>query len=229
MTLALRAFASSVAQVFTHVSVSVASNVITFLMSIPVLVVLGIIAYPSRSWSLIPFGASLFIGVLPCPSGVPIHAVARLLAHDEDVDLRRQLPEQKRYLLPALKSWLASAVVTGVIILNLAYYSHSGLPIAGSLELLWLLVLLVWLSVNFYVLPLIMDQEDKRVLPVYRNAAIMALGRPAFTAVLLPLWLAELLLTSATGLTTIIGFGLSASIQQNAFVRLVPTFNRAQA
>jgi hypothetical protein len=226
MALALRAVAASIAQVFAHGSISVLSNVVTFLFSIPLLVAIGVLAYPSRSWSLIPLGAAFLVGVLPNPAALPAHAVARVLAHDEDVDFRRQLGEQQALVQPAFRCWLASIAVTAIIILNLAYYSHSGLPIAGSLELLWLFILLIWIAVNLYVLPLVLDQEDKRVLPVYRNAAVMVLARPAFSLVILPVWLAVLILTCTTGLATVIGFSLGASIQQNAFTRLVPTFNR---
>ena len=229
MALALRAVGSSIAQVFTHGAASILSNIVTFLLSIPLLLFIGVAAYPSRSWSLIPFGAALLVGVLPCPAGLAAHGVARILARDEDLELRRHLREQRQFLVPALKCWLAAIGITAVIALNLAYYSQSGLPIAASLEILWLLVLLLWFAVNLYVLPLILDQDDKRVLPVYRNAVVMAVGRPGFALVVLPVWLAELTLTSATGLTTVIGFILGASIQQNAFIRLVPTFNRAKA
>jgi hypothetical protein len=72
-------------------------------------------------------------------------------------------------------------------------------------------------------------REVYREPPLFRYMGMsdgsgVARARPLLV---LPLWLAELLLTSATGLTTVIGFSLGASIQQNAFTLLVPIFDRA--
>ena len=118
MALALRAVGSSIAQVFTHGAASILSNIVTFLLSIPLLLFIGVAAYPSRSWSLIPFGAALLVGVLPCPAGLAVHGVARVLARGEDLELRRHLREQRQFLVPALKCWLASIAVTAVIALR---------------------------------------------------------------------------------------------------------------
>jgi hypothetical protein len=53
-------------------------------------------------------------------------------------------------------------------------------------------------------------------------------ARPLFTLVAGSVWLAELVVTSSTGLTTVIGLALGAAIQQNAFARLVPTFEHVE-
>jgi uncharacterized membrane protein YesL len=229
LALAARAIGSAFAQVFSHFTVTLLSNIAAFLVSLPLLLLIGIVAYPTRSWSLIPIGGALLVGVLTNPAAVGVQSVARDLAHQEDVDLRRQVEMLRRYALPSLKCWLTGLVITGVIVLNLVFYARSRLPIAGALQLLWLLVLWLWLAVHLFVFPLLLDQEVKTVPAVYRNAFVMTFARPVFTMVTALFWLAELTLASSTGLTVIIGLVLGAAIQQNAFSRLVPTFARTDA
>jgi uncharacterized membrane protein YesL len=229
MDMALRAIGSAIAQVFTHVSAAILSNIASILLAIPLLIVLGILAYPTGSWSVIPIGSALLIGVLPNPAALVVQSVARELAHDEDISVRRQLRSIRPLVFPTLKCWLVSVFVTAFIVASLTFYSRSTLPIAGSLELVWLLGLWIWLSINLYVFPLILDQDRKTVLAVYRNAAVMVMARPLVTFTTTLVWLAVLVLTCSTGLATFIGLALAAAIQQNTFVRLVPTFTRVEA
>jgi hypothetical protein len=94
----------------------------------------------------------------------------------------------------------------------------------GPLEAIWVTALFVWLSVHVYVYPLLLAQERSSPLLAYRNAAVLALGRPGFTTVVLALWLLVLLFTAGTGLVTVIGLALGVAIQQSAYLRIVPEF-----
>ena len=100
--------------------------------------------------------------------------------------------------------------------------------VAGPLFAVWALILLFWLGVNMYVAPLLLAQEEARVLLAYRNAAVIMLSRRVASLTVSLIWLGALVITSATALATVIGLALAASIQQNAFRLLVPNLLPAQ-
>lgn len=230
MTLALRALGSALVQVYTHFASSVIANLVAIVLSIPVLVVVLAFSYGIRSFGLVPLGVALFIGVLPNPATCGVQYIAHELANGEILSASDQWSGLQRYWAVALRTWLASVPITILIFLNLVFYGRlaagtsSFRMIAGPVELLWLAVFLFWIALHLYVFPLLLAQEARRLLTTYRNATVLALGRPVFTLTLVPLWLAILFLCAATGLATIIGLAVGAAIQQNALARLLPTF-----
>jgi hypothetical protein len=78
------------------------------------------------------------------------------------------------------------------------------------------------------VAPLLLAQAEARVLLAYRNAAVIMLSRPLASLTVSVIWLGVLVFTSATGLATIIGLALAASIQQNTLRRLLPNLLQTQ-
>ncbi len=100
--------------------------------------------------------------------------------------------------------------------------------VAAPLFLVWALLLLFWLGVHLYVAPLLLAQEEARVLLAYRNAAVLMLSRPVASWTVTFIWLGVLVFTSATALATIIGLALAVFIQQNTFRVLLPNVPPAQ-
>lgn len=83
------------------------------------------------------------------------------------------------------KSWALggiNAVVTAMVIVNILFYLQQTSWLF-YFTIIWIYVLLIWLGVTLYVFPLAIHQEDKSVKLVYRNAALLALGRPVFTLI----------------------------------------------
>ncbi|HEX6508254.1 MAG TPA: hypothetical protein VF221_11530 [Chloroflexota bacterium] len=236
MRLGMRATGSALAQVATHFSASLLANLVAFVLSLPLFLAIGILAFGTRSYSLIPLGVALLIGVLPNPCTAGVHAVANGLASDGYTSASEHWRGLRRYARPAAVAWLLSVLVSAVIVGNLAFYAHAGGSAQGALRILaaplfclWLLMFVSWLALHVYVFPLLMQQERTSVALAYRNAALMAMTRPAVLIVVLPIWLFVLVLSSATGLATFIGIALGASIQHQVTVRLLPTFERPAA
>jgi uncharacterized membrane protein YesL len=107
----------------------------------------------------------------------------------------------------------------------------SSIPHAVSLPLLllWVLLFAFWISIQLYIFPLLITQEVKSMRLIYKNATLMVIARPSVNAVVIPVWLAVLLFSSATGLATFIGLALGATIQHNAAAKLLPTFRMGSA
>jgi hypothetical protein len=228
MILGLRAVGSAFRQVFSRFVLSLGGNVIAIVLALPVIVLVLLLATFSPSLSYVPLGVAVLVGVLPNPACMGLHIVAREMAYGEApefMDFRRGLRE---YWRVALRIWLVSAAITAVCFLNVAFYatqasSHTSTlrGIAGPLSILWGLLLLSWLAIHLYVAPLLQAQEEPSVLLVYRNALVLTVSRPLTNCVIIPVWLLLLVVTSATGLVTIIGLALAAAIQQNALKRLL--------
>lgn len=232
MVLGLRTIGAAFGQVLTHVSASLLSNLVAVALAVPLVFGIGAVAFGTRSFSLVPLGVALLVGILPNPCTAGVQAVAHELAAGGDVSFRDHWRGFKRYGRPAALAWLASLLVTAVILGNLAFYARavgSGTgalhAIAPVLFLVWLIPCTLWVAMHLYVFPLLIEQDVKSIRLVYRNAALMALARPLTLLAVLPIWLFLLLVSSTTGLVTFIGLALSAAIQHNVTARLLPTFD----
>lgn len=235
MLLGLRALGSALAQVLTHVTASIFGNLIALVLSIPLLLLVGVLAFSARSFSLIPLGVAFLLGVLPNPACAGLQFVARKLTTGDFVTIQDQWAGLRNYAPMAAAAWLISLAVSALILANIVFYVRSmgaGASllhaVALPLLLLWLLLLIFWISIHLYLFPLLIAQEVKSLRLLYKNAALMVIARPSATLLVAPLWLAILLLCSATGLATFIGLALTTAIQQNATAKLLPTF-RLQA
>ena len=236
MLLGLRAVGASVAHVFTHVFASVTGNLVAAVLSIPFILAVGVVALSSRSFSLLPLGVALFVGVLPNPCTAGVHVMAHELATGGYLTFSDYWEGLRRYARPAGFAWLLSFAVTVVILGNMAFYAHSAGYATGTLRavglplfLLWLFLLVIWISIHLYVFPLLIEQEVKNIRLVYRNAALMVIGRPSVVAIVMPVWIFVLTLSSITGVVTFLGLALCASIQHNTTSRLLPTFRLSEA
>jgi len=229
MRLGFRAVGSACYQVFTHFAVSLGGNLLAVLLSLPIVLVLVVVAFFVHSLSVVPLGIAVLVGALPNPACMGLQKLARELAHGEPPEFREQWQAVRTYWRVALRAWLIAAATAIVCALNAAFYATqaanpaSGLhAIAAPLFVVWTLILILWLGVHLYVAPLLLAQVEPRALLAYRNAAVIMLSRPVASLNASLIWLGALLLTSATALATIIGLALAASIQQNAFRLLLP-------
>jgi uncharacterized membrane protein YesL len=178
-----------------------------------------------------PLGVAFLVGVMPNPCAGGVQFVAHELAGHQFVTWRDYLEGFQRYGRAALTLWLVSVGVSAILVGNILFYAHSlgsGGPVphgvAVPLLMLWLSAFALWVSAHLYVFPLLLEQELKRARLVYRNALLMVVARPWTTLVVVPIWLALLVISSASGLATFIGLGLCAAIQHNAAAKLIPTF-----
>lgn len=207
------------------------ANLLAVALAIPLILLIGLVAFGTRSLSLIPLGVTFLVGVLPNPCAAGLQSVCHALATDGDVSARLHWAGLRRYAKLATASWLFALLVSILIIANAAFYAYclgnaTGVlhTIALPLFLVWIFLLGGWVSIHVFVFPLLIEQEVKSVRLVYRNAALMAIARPAVVAVVVPAWILVLLVSSTTGLATFIGLAFAAAIQHSTTARLLPTF-----
>jgi hypothetical protein len=229
MRLALRAVASSCYRVFSHLAVSFGGNVLAMLLSLPIVLAVILAAFAVHSLSVVPLGVAALIGALPNPACMGLQTLARELAHGRDASLGEQWRALHAYWRVCLRAWLIAGAITVVAAVNVAFYVRqaaspaSGLhTVAAPLALVWGLVLLFWLGIHLYVAPLLLAQDEPRLLLAYRNAAVIMLSRPLASWIVIFVWLGTLVLASATALATVIGLALAATIQQSTFKLVLP-------
>jgi hypothetical protein len=228
----LKAIALAFRQIGGRFLLSLGANLTAVALSIPLLVIVLLAASLLRSLSVVPLGVAVLLGILPNPASTGLQAVTRELGRGASPDLHDQWPALRAYWRPALKTWLISAAVTGICVLNVAFYaSQAGSRasslrgIAGPLSIVWALLLVFWLGIHLYVAPLLLAQERYDIWLIYRNAAVIAMSRPFASWTVIFVWFALLVFSATTGLATVIGLALGAAIQQNAFRLLLPTLS----
>jgi hypothetical protein len=220
---ALLAPLSALGQVLTHGTVAILANITAIVLSLPLLVVLGLVAVHSGSLGILPIGLALLVGILPNPASAGLQAIARGLAQREDPVLKEGWNGLRQLGMRALRCWLVSVLVTGVVIVNIVFYAGQRGLLAGILVTFWSVLLAVWLAMHLYIYPLLFVQENRKVFLTYRNALVLVASRPGVTLAVGPIWIVVLLVGAASGLATIIALTLAAAIQHNVFKGLLPT------
>jgi len=83
------------------------------------------------------------------------------------------------------KSWALGAiclVVTLMLVVNIWFYAQMANALV-YLTIVWIYILVMWVCVLTYVFPMALVQEDKSIRLTFRNAVLLAAGRPLFTLV----------------------------------------------
>ena len=229
MRLGIRAVGSSCYQVFSHLALSFGGNVLAMLLSLPIVLVTIVAAFVVHSLSLVPLGIALLVGALPNPACMGLQTLARELARGHTADFGEQWQGLRMYWRVSLRAWSIAAAIAITCVLNMAFYATQAAnpatrlhAVAAPLFVVWTLILFLWLGIQLYVAPLLLAQAEARVLLAYRNAAVIMLSRPVASLRVSLVWLGALVFTSATGLATVIGLALAASIQQNTLRLLLP-------
>jgi hypothetical protein len=229
MRLGVRAVGSSCYQVFSHLALSFGGNLLAMLLSLPIVLVSIVVAFYVHSLSVVPLGIALLVGALPNPACMGLQTLARELARGNTADFGEQRQGLRMYWRVSLRAWSIAAAIAITCVLNMAFYATQAAnpatrlhAVAAPLFVVWTLILFLWLGIQLYVAPLLLAQAEARVLLAYRNAAVIMLSRPVASLTVSLVWLGALVFTSATGLATVIGLALAASIQQNTLRLLLP-------
>jgi uncharacterized membrane protein YesL len=122
---------------------------------------------------------------MPSPGGVGLASLAAAAAGPD-------VPRMSSFWEAVRARWrmsvvcmLVSLVIAGVLLANLYFYA---LFVEGWLRyasFLWLYGALFWLGMHVYLLPLMVHVAEPRIFDLYRRAALITLGHPLHTVVLL--------------------------------------------
>jgi len=147
--------------------------------------------------NLLWLGLSLtIVGLGPATAG--IHGVANSLTYGKGQHFDDFVSTARRYLWIS-QQWVILNILVGIVMyVNLTFYGSAEGMFALVLRTFVVSLTLLWLAVQFYVWPFLIEQEDKRLRVALWNAAFLALASPVYTITILVLGLVVILLSLIT-------------------------------
>jgi len=209
----------------------IGANLICFVCFIPgLLVLLGLfgmaIQRPEAGQFLVLLLPLILIAILAGgPAMAGVHHLTNPIPHEKRIEFSYFWQGFKCYYM---KSWQVLALwVVGTVTLavNIWFYRmwwQQGTQIAIVPVILFLWIMVLWLGIQPYLFPLLLEQEDKGVLLIFKNAILLALVNPGFTVVLMALLGATLLLSLIfPPLLLLVTLSLMALVDNRAIVQLM--------
>ncbi len=135
--------------------------------------------------SLAYFNVIWLIGCLPVitapASTAALYVITRRMNRREDVGWRDFLRALRTYFFAGWRWAFLNGVAAGIIFANLTFYSYMPAPAGPLLIALWLGATVLWLIVQMYCFPVMLEQETPTLRHSVRNAWVLALRHPFFT------------------------------------------------
>ncbi|MBN1681401.1 MAG: DUF624 domain-containing protein [Anaerolineae bacterium] len=124
--------------------------------------------------------SSVLIVTAP-PATAALYVLTREIGYRRPVGWRDFMRALKTYFFVGWRWALLNAAAGGIIFANLIFYSYMdksiGLPLIG----LWLGLTFVWVVVQMYCFPVLLEQARPSVRTALRNAVVLSLRYPLFT------------------------------------------------
>jgi len=131
--------------------------------------------------TIVWFVAQLTIVLGPPATFGFYYVVYRMVTNGEATGLRGLFEGAKKYFG---KAWIWGLINIAVVVLmyvNFTFYSNIEAFWSFSLVVLLGILSLFWLFTQFYAIPFLMEQEDKRLKVALKNGILTSLASPFFT------------------------------------------------
>ena len=133
------------------------------------------------------------------PATAALYHVSRRLTNievSEQTTWRDFFEGMRQYWLKSWQLALGDLALGGVISFGFWFYFNLEHTMLRWVALPIFYIFLVWLGMQLYLFPLLIEQSDKRIRLIFRNAFFLALGNVGLTAWLGLLLLAVILVSS---------------------------------
>ena len=127
---------------------------------------------------------SLTVVLLP-PIMAGLYVVTNSIGHGTGGRIEDLLPGARAYALVSYRWALVNSMAGVVFVAGFRFYGDTGTPFGAIIQVLFAVGGGLWLTVQFYVWPFLIEQEDKRLRVALKNALFLILANPVYTAVLL--------------------------------------------
>ena len=135
---------------------------------------------PLVRWNVLWFVVSIpIVTVIPATAG--LFYVTNLLAHDRPVEWQDFFRGMRRYFW---QSWLwggMNFIAAILIFSNAIYYSQDSSIAAKIARGVILVVAFLWVTIQVYLFPLLLEQEKPRIGLAFRNSLVLILKRPIYS------------------------------------------------
>ena len=172
--------------------------------------------------------AGLALGILAFPvTTVGIYYVANRVAHAKTFHFSDFIEGIKKLWWRALLWLLINAVFAFLVRANVLFYpsAFEGSWVALVLGF-WIAIFLFWIMMQIYFWPLLVTQEESKMLVAWRNAAYLILANPFYAFFIFCFTLFLLVLSVALTLPFIfVGMAILAILGNNAVLTLLSEFD----
>lgn len=155
---------------------------------------LGVIWESLRDWwdgmvglstfNVVWLGLSLTVLLCP-PATAGLYAVTNSLAHGKGQRLSDFVEAARAYAWVSWRWALVNLVVGVLLAVNFVFYGSISGSGAFLIQVALTITGALWLVMQFYVWPFLIEQEQKRLRTALRNALLLTLAAPLYTLVLL--------------------------------------------
>ncbi|MBI2940208.1 MAG: hypothetical protein HYY04_07175 [Chloroflexi bacterium] len=168
----------------------VGMNILWVILSLPILALFSFTVLPlgstiaqvSMELAFVPL--MVFVVLAPNPASAGLHYYANQLVKEERVEFELFKEGLRRYWKRAFALTLISLGGFLLILGNIVFYVTRDVWLVQVIGFLFLYVLYLWTSMQLYVMPLLIEQEDKRIRLIYRNAALLAIDNVTASLIL---------------------------------------------
>jgi uncharacterized membrane protein YesL len=134
---------------------------------------------------LITLNLVWFIISLPVVTAIPatggLFYATNKLAHGHSADWRTLIEGFRLYFWQSWVIGLISVVLVVVFATNFLFYSFADAGLAVWIRGMVIVLALLWLAIQIYLFPLLMEQEHPHLRLALRNSLVIILKRPLFT------------------------------------------------
>jgi len=121
--------------------------------------------------------------ILGPPATFGLYYVTNRLAHGESIGLGGLVEGGRRYFLLSWLWMLINLLVAIIISYNYFFYTSYETLWTDFLQAFFIILGVIWLVVQFYALPYLMEQEKKHLGIALRNGLYTTLAAPGYTLV----------------------------------------------
>lgn len=204
----------SIVNVYDDLFPFVGMNLLWLGLSVPmiaiIVAVLTLLGLPAEGSAMV---AVLLAMLLPTPASVGIHAYANQLVKEERVEFDLFWSGLKRYWRRSLALFGIGLAGVALLGLNLAFYATNPTPALKLIAIIWLYALLLWLMMQLYVNALLVEQEDKGLKLILRNAFVITIDN------LVPSFVLLVILTILSAVS--VGIALLVALLTGSFIAVV--------
>ncbi len=170
----------------------VLGNLLWVAVNVPLFLVLAVILVPfaggvpgasGPEWVLVVIAWVLLF--LPNPSNVALAGLAAVAAGPDVPRLDVFWATLRSRWKLSLACFVVSVAIAVALLANVYFYAVLASGGLRYVTILWLYGTLFWLSMHVYVVPLLVHVEEPRIFDIYKRAALIALGHPLFSVLLL--------------------------------------------
>jgi uncharacterized membrane protein YesL len=194
----------------------VGMNLVWLVLTIPVVavivLVLTIFGLPAEGSFIL---AILLAMILPTPASIGLHYYANQLVKEERVEFDLFWAGLKALWKRSLALFAIGFAATALLVLNLTFYATNVASPLKLIAILWVYALILWVMMQMYVNPLLVEQENKSIKLILRNAFILTIDNLVTSFVLLVVLVA----LSAVS----VGIALLVALLTGSFLAVVET------